>query len=69
MSHMRWFVDKLLYVLLVAPPLGLVFWWMEKHEAPGVAALLALLAWEVVVIVVMRATGIGLFGGGDDGRT
>lgn len=70
MSHMRWFLDKLLYVLLVAPPLGLVFWWMERREAPTVAAILVLVAWQVVVIVAMRATGIGMFGGrSDHGRT
>lgn len=70
MSPMKWFLDKLLYVLLVAPPLALVFWWMEWREAPSAAAILALVAWEVVVILVMRATGIGLLGGENDhGRT
>lgn len=61
---MEWFLDKLLYGLVVAPPLALLFWWGEGREAPSAAAVLALVVWEVAVIVVMRATGIGLFGGG-----
>ena len=42
---------------------------MEGRAAPGATAVLALVIWEAVVIVVMRATGIGPFDGGDHGRT
>lgn len=70
MSHMRWFLDELLYGLLLTPPLGVLFWWMERREFPPVAGVSVLVTWEIVVILIMRATGMGVFGKESDrGRT
>lgn len=50
-----WLVQKLVYGLFILPVLALVFWLADGNDPPGLAAIGALVAWQLAVLAVMRA--------------